>query len=69
MILLVGERLDGGGVDDAAALQEGVLDRIVRDQRLAGPRGRRHQDRSPGVDSLDRPLLKGIEALSPERRC
>src|SRR5690606_8533550 len=60
-VLLVRERLDRGGVDDAAAVGEGLLDRVFGDHGLAGAGRRRDEDRAAGVDGSERLLLEGVE--------
>src|SRR5690606_27840687 len=59
--LLVRQRLDRRGVEDARALVEGGRDGVLPDHGLAGPGGRGDEDRSPLVDRVERPLLERIE--------
>ena len=64
-ILLIGERLDRGGVDDAAPLLEAQLDGVFGDDGLAGASWGRHQDRATLLDGRDCGLLEGVEFESP----
>src|SRR5437773_283042 len=59
--LLVRERLERRRVGDAPAGLERALDRVLRHQRLAAPRRRRHDHRLIRLDGADRFDLEVIE--------
>ena len=58
--LLVGERLDGGCVEDAAALRKAVRNLILAHQRLTRAGLRSHEHVLMLVDSGDGVLLEGV---------
>src|SRR5690606_23043455 len=70
VVLLVGQRLDGGGVEALEALLQGQVDGELADDRLARPGGRRHQH---AVARLKRPAGVDLElvelelVMAPER--
>jgi hypothetical protein len=59
--LLVGERLDGGRVEDAGAFPEAALDGVLGHEGLARARGGGHDEGLAGVDDLDGALLERIQ--------
>ncbi len=58
--LLVGQRLDRGGVERPTTLGEGPVNGVLGHEGLAGAGRSRHQDRLAVVDRLDRPQLELI---------
>jgi hypothetical protein len=58
--LLVGERLDGGGVEDARALGHALLDRVLRDERLPRPGGGGDDEGLLVVDDADGLFLERV---------
>ena len=63
VVLLVGQRLDRGGVEALAALLQGEVDRELADDGLAGPGGRRDED---SVARLQRPAGVELEVVELE---
>ena len=59
--LLVGQRLDGGGVDDLPAFSEGLLDDPVCDDGLSGAGGRADQGAVARLQRLDGLLLEPVK--------
>ena len=63
-VLLVAQRLDRRRVDHLAARLQPLLDDHVRHQRLARPRGRRHQHRMPSLQVVERVRLETVQLQS-----
>ena len=60
-VLLVGQRLDRGGVEGLCANGQSPGDGVLTDDGLARPGRGRHQDVASGVDALDRLALEAVE--------
>ena len=61
LVLLVGQRLDGGRVDDLLALLDVLADDVVRDERLARARRGGHDDALVLLYGPDGVFLEGIK--------
>src|SRR3546814_883403 len=60
-VLLVGQRLDGSGVEGLATLGQRPGHGVLRHHRLAGPGGCGHEHGSPRVESVEGPQLEPVE--------
>ena len=65
--LLVGQRLERRRVEGLAAVLQGVGDRVLGHDRLAGPRRRGDEHRLAAVDRVERAALEGVEGERPAR--
>ena len=65
--LLVGQRHERRGVEGLAAVLQGVDDRVLGHDRLAGPRRRGDEHRLAAVDRVERAALEGVEGERPAR--
>jgi hypothetical protein len=59
--LLVGERLQGGGVEHFSPVRQGALDGVLTHQRLAAARGGAHHHRVALVQRVNGLELEGVE--------